>query len=357
MAVAKPVGLDELIALNEELAALIRAGVPLERGLTELAQELPGRLGTIAARLGQRLQAGESLLAVIGDDAVFPPAWRAVVAAGLRSGQLAAALESLTTTGRRIAEMRRAIGTALVYPCVVLALAYGLFVFTVTRLAPVTAHAYEGLTLSSDSLLATVARVGEAAGSWAIWPPVVALVALAVSWYRGRRLPLGPGPGGRHRAGAWWLLWPSIGQVLRDGRLATFAEVLSLLVRQQVPLDEALVLAADASGARGLPEAAREAAQRLRSGARLDGPQTLSAQLPPLVGWLIASGGQHPGFTETLASTAETYRRRAARTVAWTAVYLPVVVTAVVGGAATLVQVLTVFGPITRLLYRLAEAV
>ena len=39
------VSLDDLIALNDEIIALIRAGVPLERGLAGLADDLPGRLG------------------------------------------------------------------------------------------------------------------------------------------------------------------------------------------------------------------------------------------------------------------------------------------------------------------------
>ena len=43
--------LDNLIALSDEIAALARAGVPLERGLAELGREMPGRLGRFAAEL------------------------------------------------------------------------------------------------------------------------------------------------------------------------------------------------------------------------------------------------------------------------------------------------------------------
>ena len=48
--------LDHLIALNDEIAALVRAGVPLERGLAELGGDMPGRLGEIATALAERLR-------------------------------------------------------------------------------------------------------------------------------------------------------------------------------------------------------------------------------------------------------------------------------------------------------------
>src|SRR3954454_5443535 len=51
--------LEELIALNDEIAALVRAGVPLERGLLDVGGELRGRLRAIATGLGGRVGGGE----------------------------------------------------------------------------------------------------------------------------------------------------------------------------------------------------------------------------------------------------------------------------------------------------------
>ena len=43
-----PVTLEQLLALNDEMAALVRAGIPLERGLVDLGREVPGN----SARIG-----------------------------------------------------------------------------------------------------------------------------------------------------------------------------------------------------------------------------------------------------------------------------------------------------------------
>jgi general secretion pathway protein F len=353
---ATAVTLDQLIALNDEMAALVRAGVPLEETLAELGSEVPGRLGKIAARLGQRMRAGESLTQILaGDDALFPPVWRAVVQAGLRCGRLAAALEAMSDTGYRLAELRRAVGTALIYPLMVVAVAYGFFVLLVTTLAPVTLRTYEDLTSSSDPLLASLVWLGQTAPWWAPFPPLVVLLVLAVWWYRSGRASAVQGrtaasPGSGRRG------WPTAGRVLRDGRLATFAEILSLLVRQQVPMPEAVVLAADASGDRRLAQGARDLADRLRSGGSGAEGQAMPPHFPPLVGWLILSGAQADVLGDTLGQMAETYRQRAARTTTWAGVYLPMLLTAVIGGTATLLQALLVFGPIWKMLYDLGQA-
>ena len=93
---AGAITLEQLVALNDEMAALVRVGVPLERGLETLGADLPGRPGRLAEMLASRMDAGESLSQILADeDQRFPPVWRAVVEAGLRSGHLAAALESL----------------------------------------------------------------------------------------------------------------------------------------------------------------------------------------------------------------------------------------------------------------------
>lgn len=185
----KSLVLDDLVALNDEMAALVRSGVPLEQGLTQLARDLLGRMGAVAKQLGGRLAAGERLEQVFGSEGSdFPPVWRAVVAAGVRSGHLAAALEGLSKTGRRIGEMRRAAGMALIYPLIVAAAAYGLFVLTVTQLAAMVSFATEDATRETDPLLAKMAWLRETAPSWAVWPPLIVLVALAVAWYRSGRV-------------------------------------------------------------------------------------------------------------------------------------------------------------------------
>ena len=77
----------------------------------------------------------------------------------------------------------------------------------------------------------------------------------------------------------------------------------------------------------------------------------LPSEFPPLLGWLLVTGMQQPELGQMLSRTAASYRERAARTATWTAVYLPIALTVLLGGTATLVEGLFTFVPIWRLLY------
>jgi type II secretory pathway component PulF len=137
--------------------------------------------------------------------------------------------------------------------------------------------------------------------------------------------------------------------------MATFAEVLSLLIEQEVPSHEAIVLAADATGDAGLGQAAREISERAQRGEAIDRHGAAARRIPPLLGWLIATGTGRTNFGKTLRMAAETYREQAMRAVNWRAVYMPILLTAVFAGSVTLLQALATFGPLCRLLHQLGQ--
>ena len=59
----KQIALEDLIALNDEIASLVRAGVPLELGLSGFASSVSGRLRRLTDGLAERMKAGASLSA------------------------------------------------------------------------------------------------------------------------------------------------------------------------------------------------------------------------------------------------------------------------------------------------------
>ncbi len=347
------VSLEQLISLNDEMAALVRAGIPLESGLVTLGQEMPGRLGRMASFLGERISAGESLEQILANNRDrFPPLWSAVVRAGLRSGRLSVALESMSTTGRRVAEMRRALGLALVYPIIVVLLAYCSFVMLTTRLAPITLGAYEDLTSSSDRFLSWLVSLGATAHLWGVAVPIVGAVLGSLWWYRTGRAALPNSSAGPSRVSRFCSA--TFGS-LRDGRVAAFAEILALLIRQQVPLHEAIGLAGAACGDTNLDRCSKALAAQIERGETLAVGDENLKPFPPLLGWLIAVGGEPEILAQTFSDMAQQYRQRAERATSWATFYLPIAITAVVGGSVVLLQAVAVFGPICKMLFHLGS--
>jgi general secretion pathway protein F len=176
------ISLDELVALNDEIISLVRAGVPLERGLRSLGNDLPGRLGQLAGDLSDRLDQGQSLVDALDESRDgFPRIYRAVVAAGIRSGRLSAALEGLSATARRASELRRLIIISLVYPVIVLIVASLVFVFTALNTAPVVIEVSVMLGVEQPWWYQQLQRINDI-GPHALIYIWIVFVVVGVSW-------------------------------------------------------------------------------------------------------------------------------------------------------------------------------
>lgn len=342
--------LDQLAALNDEMAALARAGVPLDRGLLHVGGELPGRLGRITREFGQRLEQGETIEHVL-DDPSLPPAYRAVIAAGIRSGRLAVALEGVSTVIRRAAETRRMVLVSLVYPLIVITVAYQLFAFMVIKCFPVMLAAYQDL-LPGGRGLAVLQWIENTAPAWLPWLPPAAVVVLVVWWLRSRSAwRLEGGLSQRGKSERRWR-FPTVGKLLHAGRMATLADTLALLIEHDVPYHEALLLAAGASGDRRFREAVVPLAQQMERGELISSRN--SAGSPPLLICLLAARLEQPRMVSYLRRSADSYRQQAEWLSRWLSIYLPFWLTVSIGGTATAVYVVSVIGPWYRMLYELS---
>lgn len=343
------IGLDDLIALNDEIAALARAGLPLECGLLGFGAEVPGRLGTLATTLGQRLQQGQSLPeALAAEGNALPPTYRAVVEAGLRSGRLPAALEDLAGYARGFAELRRVIAQALLYPLIVLLFAYGLFLAFLTLLLPRLLDAFATFRIPVPGLAHAMRRLGQTALYWGPIVPLglLALVGLWVWTGRAGALRIG--------AGLRWV--PGLGPLLADWRASNFAGWLALLLGHGVPLPEAAELAGEASGDPALKDAAGRLAQATRRGEPAgQALRAASDPLPPLLGWLVVAGQDQGTLAPTLRQAAELYRRRALRRAETLRTLLPTFLLLLIGGVAALAYTVLLFVPWTTLLQALTR--
>jgi len=337
---AAPASLDQFIALNDEIAALIRVGVPLEHGLAQIALELPGRTGKTAGLVAEHLQRGQPLDQILAEHPeAFPPVYRAVIQTGLASGRLAAALESIAASARHLESTRRMIGASLLYPVLVILLAWGLFVFYAAALAPGMHGLLEEFGMRRE-VFEVLDRIGRTAVFWGPSVPVIVLGAFALWWINtGRASRAEPGAADRLLG---FLPWTR--RMFRTAQVATFAELLSLLVEHSVPLPEGIVLAAEATGGGRLGETARRIAEALKRGEPLSRRLPGMEWLPPLLVWSMTFGQQSDALPPALRQAAEMYRQRAAEQADAARVFVPVFLTLFIGGSVVLLYALLVLG-------------
>ncbi|WP_010583782.1 type II secretion system F family protein [Schlesneria paludicola] len=335
--------LDELIALNYEIAALVRAGVPLEIGLRS-SSDTDSRLTRLSGRLSQRLTDGMGLSdAVAQEGPAVSPIYTAVIEAGLASGRLPEALESLAESGQMIQETRRAVITASIYPLICLCVVYGLFCGFITWMIPMLLKS--GDLIPARGVLRLLQPLYEHQRYFTMVIPctVFALVVIIVLLRNGLT------------RGLWnWLLscrWI----VGRSLTWAQFTELLALQIEHQTALPRAFVLAADSVDDARWQREARQVSEQLTNGVPLKQALDAATSLPPLIRWMLATGEKQGSFAQTLRSLGETYRRRSLRRAAIVKVWLPVLITICFTGTIGLAYGLAFVIPLRELYEGLAQ--
>lgn len=348
-----PITLDQLIALNDEVLALTRAGMPLERGLTEAGSDLPGRLRTVTQAVGERLGRGESLAEALESvDAGVPPVYRAVVEAGVRSGRLPIALEGLATYARGYAEARGSIGLALLYPVIVMSLAFGLFLFLMSYVVPKFEALMADLGIAPRGLMRVVGWFSGAAPL--LWPVLPVGLLVLLFWWRSTRRAVGL-QGGRPLA----LLrrFPWMGRMLSRFEASSFAELLALLVENGVPYPAALRLAGEASGDPALIRSSGRIAESIERGEPVAEALKHAPSFPPLLRWVVATGQAQGDLPGSLRRMAGQYRSDARFQADKIRVLMPTFLMLALGATATALYALALFGPLTSLWTSLSQPI
>lgn len=298
---------DDLVALNEEIAGMARAGLPLDQGLRALAKEMGrGRLQKVTAAIAADLEAGKTLPEALQHQGkTLPPYYASLVAVGIRTGRMGEVLVTLTTYARNLHSLRSIVREALVYPTLVLVCACLLLMAFGWMIVPQFEAAYKGFDLIlpiSTQITLFLCRYPVIL----LFGPIL-LIVLAVG---AARLACGFRPQGRRRWARIFYGFPLVGTMVRASRQAAFAELLAILVDQEVPLAEAFQLAGQATADPVMAGSAEEIHKQLVEGRPLG--QVLSGRglVPAWVSWLIGHGERQAALGKSLHHVASFYQRQ-----------------------------------------------
>ena len=350
----RPIAPADLIALNDEIAALSRTGASLEDGLLDYGRDAKGRLALLAKSLGDRMTQGVGLADAIAEESRrgnLPPLYRAIVTVGLKSGRLPAALEDVARLAQGYVETRRVIAQALVYPVFILVFAYAMFVGLVTEMVPRFVEFASEMRIPVSAPLNLLLRLGESVWYWGFGLPIVLIVAFGVWMISGRGNGIQPG-----RFDQLARLIPWTRTALSQARAASFADLLALLIDHEVPLDEAVSLAGEATGEFSLRNAANRAADSIRRGESTATSLRDAKAIPPLLRLLIVSSGDRASLVPALRIAAENYRRRSLERARLIRSALPVIFLLMIGGGAVALYAAALFGPVTLIYDNLSRS-
>ena len=145
--VEQPARRAEFTVFNQELAALLKAGMPLLQSLDILRQRTDQPvLKTVLDDIHEQVRGGAALSDAFdshGD--LFPGVYTASLLAGEKSGNLEETLRRYVSYAKVICGVRRRTLSALIYPAILLALSGIVVAIIVVRVVPEFTNFYHSM--------------------------------------------------------------------------------------------------------------------------------------------------------------------------------------------------------------------
>lgn len=334
----------ELMLLSRQWATLLAAGLTVEQSLGAMIEQSE-RESTRQLLAGVRAEvlAGHSLHAALDRHAAaFPAIYRASIAAGEQSGELARVMLQLADHLERSGDLRRKTLQALIYPAIVAVVAVlviaSLMIWVVPQVVGVFAQGKQTLPLLTRVMIGTSGFLRD--WGWLLLVLVAASGLALAGMLRNESV--------RRRADRVLLALPLLGRHLRTLDAARFASTLAILVGSGVPLLAALGAGARVVGRLPMRDAIDAATARVREGASLARALGATRAFPPLLVHMVASG-EATGRIEALLERAAGLQRQEleVRTATLTSLMEPLLL--LVMGGVVLLIVLGVMQPIIEI--------
>ena len=241
---ANRVSTRDFLVFNQELATLLKAGMPLVQSLDLLKRRVTTpTFKRVLNDVHEKVRSGAALSdAFEAQGDLFPRIYTASLLAGERSGNLDAMLRRYVEYTKIIATVKRKTVSALVYPAILVTLALILVSIIVLKVVPSFADFYGSFNAELPLITRIIVRVSEFIREQflLIIVAVAAAAALIVGWVRQ--------PGQKARFDHLILRLPVLGHVARKFATSQMARTLATLLGGGLPLVNSLDIAAKSIG-------------------------------------------------------------------------------------------------------------
>lgn len=301
-----------LLLFNQELLALLRAGIPLAEAVAALAEKenRPGARGILQAMLNC-LREGRPLSSALEEaPGAFPELYVAMIRAAERTSDLDQAVARFIAYQQQVESLRSKLVSAAIYPALLLGVGGLVVMFLLGYVVPRFSHIYEDVQGDLPWLSMVLLEWGKfvEAHVWGMTLLFAAGVAGAVMVARnpavwaaiGRRL--------------WFT--PVIGERMRVFQLARFYRTLGMLLSGGIPVVTALGMVAGLLSP--ILRASLDAAiDRIREGRGFAGTLAERGLTTPVALRMLEVGERAGNLGEMLTRSAEFHEEDTAREVEW----------------------------------------
>jgi len=301
--VRRKVPMRDFLVFNQELATLLKAGMPLVQSLGILRSRVEHpTFRPVLDEVYEKVMAGAALsdaFSAHGD--LFPPAYGASLLAGEKSGSLDGVLRRYVAYMKVIGGVKRRTVAALIYPAVLIAVALVVVGIIVLKVVPEFASFYESFGAQLPLVTRVIVKGATFARSHIVLITGAAILVGAAGWSWLRQA------GQRALVDRSILRVPWAGSTVRRFATSQMARTLSTLLGGGMPLVTAIEIASRSMTNRFLSAEMREVARRVREGEAFASAVAARGQFPDVFVKMAEVGESTGALQEMMASLADFY--------------------------------------------------
>ncbi len=330
---------------TRQFATLLSAGLPVEEALLAVSQqsEQPAVKALILSVRASVMEGHALGKAMEAHPSAFSSLYCATVSAGERTGHLDQVLLRLAEYTEQQANITQKLKTALIYPAMIVCVAFGivgfLLAYVVPKMVAVYGHMKQALPVMTTVLIA----LSNGMQAFGLYVLLVLVGGVLLFRY------------GLKRNAAMRLRWhyvllklPLVGFALKTADTARFARTLSVLSSAGVPVLEAMQVSSQLMTLIPLRESVEAAVGRVREGAAIHLALKNTGYFSPMCIHMIASGEASGQLDQLLERVAKQQEEEVTRLIDVSlALFEPAII--LVMGAIVLFIVLAVLLPIFQL--------
>jgi type IV pilus assembly protein PilC len=258
----KAIPVQEFMVWNRELAALLKAGLPLLQALDLMLERMANQhFKAVLTDIRDRVKSGQDLSDAFEAHAeLFPRLFPSTLKAGEKSGELEQVIRRFIRYLKLVMDARRRVISALIYPVVLICLSIVMISVMMIYVVPKITQFFENLEVQLPLMTRLLIAVSGFAHNNVIWLALGGILASVAfrAWSRT--------DGGRLWLDRAKLKIPFLGPVLHRFGITEFCRSLATLLTGGIPLVPALEIATEAVGNLQIRQAIQPQIQLVREG-------------------------------------------------------------------------------------------
>jgi len=288
----------EFLVFNQELATLLKAGMPLVQSLDLLKRRVESPLFKLLLEdVHEKVRSGTAIsdaFASHGD--LVPRVYTASLLAGERSGSLDSVLRRYVEYSKIIATLWKKIVSAMVYPAILITLAFGMLALIILKVVPAFADFYASFGAELPFITRMIVGVSNFVRGQLVFILIslAALMTAAVLWIQQ--------PQQRLRIDRWILRIPLLGPIAAKFATSQMARTLATLLGGGLPLATALEIASRSVGNQHIAAQLGTVNTRVREGESFAAALE-SRRVFPEVAVKMAEVGESTGALQEMLNT------------------------------------------------------